>query len=289
MSTESTSEVYTKAAERLRDTLKWFLTSLAAVGAVLIAGLSLSNIGEATGARLLAVAVGLVVAIAAVISAAAVCASVLGEGVNLSVYNMPTDPDLTRDISQDTALVAAIGDGGVAGLGEQLTRAVNEQQEAFREHQNDPQNETKKAVYRAKDLEVARLNGIADTVVRMAAYRLMRQRFNAGARWVAGLSVVAGVGIFLFAWGANAPDEAVGQIPAVVETPTDVEVHLDQAGRDRLQDELGEACVADVIPAVVLEDRGGGEYRVAVASTDDCDAILVDLGPADGAVALPAE
>ncbi|MEQ7011221.1 hypothetical protein ABN028_34130 [Actinopolymorpha sp. B17G11] len=281
MSPESTSDVYAKATERLRDTLKWFLTSLAAVGALLIAGLSLSNIGEASGGRLVAVMVGFGIALAAVIGAAIACAIVLGVGVNLSIYNLPTKPDVTREISKDTALMKAVGEDGISSLPGQLTGAVENQLQAFKSYQAEPQDEARKSAYRAKNLQVIHLNNVTNTVVRMATYQLVRRRFVTASILVAGLAVVSGIGIFIFAWGANSPDDDVANVPVIVETPTDVEVRLNQGGRGRLQGELGNDCVADVIPAVVLEDPGAGRYRIAVASTDVCSAALVDIGPGE--------
>ena len=77
---------YQAAMERVRGAIRWLLTALAAVGAVLIAGLSVSDIGAATGSRLAWAVASYAFAIGGVLAACAAAVWVIG----LSVYARST-------------------------------------------------------------------------------------------------------------------------------------------------------------------------------------------------------
>lgn len=89
------------ANKRLRDTATWLLTSFAAVGAILVAGLQLADIGMLTGEtpdeRVVATLVGLALAALGVALAIGYTGAVLAPFFN-SFASADKEPNVTRDV-----------------------------------------------------------------------------------------------------------------------------------------------------------------------------------------------
>lgn len=122
------ADVFTTASERLRDALKWLFGALTAVGAALLAGLSLSSIGDATGGRLVLAVVGFAIALVSVVASCFIAAMTIGRGVDLTLGQVAADEHLRGQLEADGSLTEQVGADGIAGLPRTFTAAVQEQQ-----------------------------------------------------------------------------------------------------------------------------------------------------------------
>lgn len=286
----SSGDEYSDAARRLRDSLKWLITALGAVGAVLLAGLSLTGIGEATGWRLFWAIFGFSIALAGVVVSAVVCAVVLGRGIEVSLSDVADNAKVRGQFVNDPQVASVLGDTSLEDLPDLLGAAVAQQQAAYKAAVTNPTDEALMNAYALSDSEVVRYSTLSGYVVRRTAYRELKAKFKV-AGWVLGLTcVVVGAGIAVFAWGANPPpSEADRQMPILVRTPADVELILSPAGRVRLEPELGPECVQQTIKGSAIADHGSESYRIAIAKSSTCRDAVVEIAAADGVVSLPVK
>ena len=104
------------AAERIRDSAKWLLGSFAAVGAILVAGLQLTGVGELEDGRLRWALGGLAVAVVGVVIAIGAAGAVVTKTfVTLKWLAQRPDGDPALDrIAGDKVVLGGYGSGGRA-------------------------------------------------------------------------------------------------------------------------------------------------------------------------------
>jgi hypothetical protein len=272
------SDPVQQTIDRIRDTVRWLLTGFAAIGAVIITGLSLGNVrGNDTDVELAMLGFGL--AIAGIVSAALFAGLVLAGERLLTIDDVATEDvfaELRPKIERSPAVRPYLTDGrGLDALAEDLAKTVRDRADAAETGEQDPSGENK-AAFRRLDRRVQELSlAVRSALAEARLYRATRRFRRCGLGMAVSVLVVA-VGMFLFVRSLGDPSEPK-EAPALLRTPTPVVMVLDDSGRSRLEPVLGAGCVGGKIPAVVLEQRGSDEMRVAVAGSAECHAVIADF------------
>jgi hypothetical protein len=217
------------AIDRYRDLAKYLITIFAGVGALLVAGTQLASIGdlsfEDAPERVIAAAVGLVLAVAAVAVIVRLALRTL-QPVDMTFDSIAGDAALAAQIEQRPLLLG--GAGSVAEVRDNLdTTALSD--------------EERDSWYM-----------VADQIVAYAAYLRTRATFEGTWRPMLFAAVAGVLGITAFTWGANPPEDTSSS--ATVEpAPVTVRVSLTEDGQDALADALGGGeCAVAPIPALAI-------------------------------------
>jgi hypothetical protein len=278
-----------ETVKEFRDAAKWFIGALGAIAAVVAAGLSLASLGSTEGWRLVGAGVGTITALAGIIV-------LLYQTLNVLIVEPVTLPALA-DLSPndleglDETITAPAAD--VQTLASETVVKVREAYVAYAallESPNDPDRvRAWEAADRSAKLWVA---GARRTMARLK-YERVRRAFVAvkASLWLK-IGLILG-GIFLAAWGLNASEPAENRIDVVLEQPSEVLVQFEPVdfNSDRVPEHaelLGEECVNSKLPhrAVALSATGT-VYTIALLKSDECEAVVVSVGPEDAIVALP--
>ncbi|WP_433066037.1 pentapeptide repeat-containing protein [Dactylosporangium sp. CS-033363] len=197
----------TEANSRIRDAAKWLMASSAAVGAALIAGSQLSNIGRLAAtapdtvdhARLWIAVAGAVVALSAV-------SYMIWTAVQLLVPHTVVVDELTRHWHARR--------GPMAGV----VRFFRENRKYLQGYSTTAELVARRAARVERlaaadateedEAAVADLDQRIAAVEDMAAHLLLRERFRRSLGRLLGATAVAAVGIMAFAWAANPPVSA---------------------------------------------------------------------------------
>jgi hypothetical protein len=268
----------------IRDVAKWLITAFAAVAGVMIAGSQLSDIGALdVGYRLLLAALGGVAALSGVAWAIwSLTEVMLPEETTIQTV-------LAEAANSRSALANRLAIGSELLVGFPSAVVLNTKYQAERHRQADAQQrvdatpddqialqELESATGEAEELAAA-LSRLAT----LTAYYRQREEFKNRRKWlyVAGLLTALGIGVF--AWAANPPDEQTGQAPVTptpaLAAPARVRVTLNPFGRETLAPLLGAAC-ADQAAA------GGVDAYAIGATASDVDIMIVPTARCDRAV-----
>lgn len=289
---DPTPDPYQKAADRIRDAAKWLLGALAAVGAALLAGLSLSSLGSAEGTRVVVAVVGFALAVAGVLVACGAIGLVVGQSVQVSIDEVSTGrryEKVRAELARNPALLGGLP-VSIETIGPEHARLTAEYGKARAALDADPTNPQRRAAFDAVVTQLKPLDERLPVVLQRAAYFWLRRVFvrNGAVALVAAAVTAAGIG--MFAWGANPPAKAKARtLPAVVLTPVEVVVDLTEAGRVAFAGVLGADCPGVDLPGVAIAGGPAGTVRVATAATEDCTAAVIDVAPEQGSVGAPAK
>jgi len=127
-----------KAADRIRESAKWLVASFAAVGALLIAGLQIADIGSLTDERLAWAIVGIIVGVLGVVVAIAAASSVVTKSfVTLKGLAAQSDEkDPLKCINGDKVLLG--GFESVAEVRDAYEEAASKRVEALKAYYETP-------------------------------------------------------------------------------------------------------------------------------------------------------
>jgi len=253
----------------LRDTSKWLVAILGGVGAVLAAGVQLSNAGQLDlGWRLL-------------LALAAGIATLLFLGLAIKhVVKVLTSGDSTLDELVEEEK------GSKRGPKEDIRRAkeaeflpasyqsVEDFRHQFREaKQQLSQEEHKKPQDAAKVAELRdRVQLLGQQVMPQlfagVRYFRVRRLFDEAVGWLLFWGFWAALGILAFAWATNPAPEASD--PSPFKTPVEGFVNLNSEGRDSLSDALGHKCIEQPISVIVLSTSEQAANVVSIP-TEECE------------------
>lgn len=195
--------------ERIRDAGKWLIGASAAVGAVLIAGSQLSNIGQlGFGWRLIGAIIGVVLALTAVVYA--IWASVqvlLPVAVTMDELEANWNDTTRADVAFLRKNPGQLGAGSPKALDDSWRAAWNERARRDRELRaaTDSDVAAKKAAFDSADAEFRRIDTDMATVLQTAQYQLLQDKFGKVLKKLLGAAALAAIGIVLFAWTGNPP------------------------------------------------------------------------------------
>ena len=273
------------AAERIRDSAKWLLGSFAAVGAILVAGLQLTGLGELEDGRLRWALGGLAVAVVGVVIAIGAAGAVVTKTfVTLKWLAQRPDGDPALDrIAGDKVVLG--GYGSVGALYEAYRDAVEGRRDTYRAHAEDPTDPAKKQAADAAQHWALLLSGTQRHVLERASFSLLRHAYRTARRAILAAAVLTAAGIAAFAWAANPPDQPTA--PVAVRTPTPVTVVVDEEDRPELQQRLGADCDLSDLDAVAVA-AVGEVYEIVAVQTATCTPVLFRLGPDQGRVTVAA-
>jgi hypothetical protein len=216
------------AVNRYRDLAKYLIGVFAAVAGLLLAGTQLTSVGmlswDRDKARVIAAAIGLIVALGAVVRVIALALRVL-QPIEISASDVEGDPSLKAYLeSRPTALGGA---GTLARVREMANSSL------------------------LSDDERAQWAGVLDDALATAALKRARDAFDGAWHGMLVAGVLGAAGIVAFAWAANPPKNSSAS-PVVNSQPMLVSVHLTHDGMAALRPPLGTECDESMLRALVI-------------------------------------
>jgi len=257
------------ANARLRDTAKWILTSFAAVGALLVAGLQLSSLGELTGdtpdSRIFAALVGIAAAAFGVALAIWCTSTVLAPFLN-TFGSADEEIKTARKVLADREIVGETYDE----LKEKIAHADTAIDEAATKHGRDSP-EYVAAVAAREEWEPLKQLALASI-----GSKLLWRRYARARKGVVVAIALVTAGVVAFAWGANAPEEEKETPVVLGEAPLLLDVTLTPAGVEALAKKR--ACEQKTL--MVLSIGGEeGKREVVTIPRGSCRAVRFVLSP----------
>ncbi|MEA2219650.1 MAG: hypothetical protein QOJ35_2276 [Solirubrobacteraceae bacterium] len=256
----------------IRETAKWMITSFAAIGGVLVAGLSLSSLGALTGdtpdERVAAAIAGVVLAVVGVTIPIWFTVSVLSPFLN-TFTSADEHMDIVREVFGSEDLPSEVLSGiSYTALKAEIASADQNVLAA------GPDEEYRQALAERAGWEPPRRLALALVGSRLLDRRFERARFAI----VAGVALAA-CGVGLFAWGSHAPASASDAPVALGQVPVRERLHLSAAGVAALAPARG--CRRPDLTVLAI---GGteGNREVVTVPTRDCRSIRFVLTPAIG-------
>jgi hypothetical protein len=257
--------------QRLRDTAKWILTSFAAVGAILVGGLQLSNIGKLTGetpdTRVWATLVGIAVAAFGVAVAIGFMSSVLQPTLN-SFRSADKNTDVAdRALAEPMGLTYA-----------QLKAKIAEKDaavETARKNHGYDSDAYRDALAERNAWEETR----QDALTLIGTELLWHRYTNARRAVLVAIFLILG-GVVAFAWGANPPEDEKEK-PAVTlgQAPLLLDVHLSDAAVAALKKARG--CKTADLQVLSIGGKTG-EREVVTVPAGGCKPVRFVLTPTLG-------
>jgi hypothetical protein len=214
------------ARESAREAAKWTATALGAIGAVLVAGSQISDLGSVSGWRLGAALAGAVTSLGCILCSLWHIADVLvpppitlrllaraedlrdpaAKRYGKAISHIRDNPELLRTFASLTAIHAAQAksrdDYSVA------------RQRFAESRSTETRTEVKRALNRARNL-----NEVADSVVHVATYLIVVDNVKSALRTTAMLGAMSAIGIVLFGWAAHPPKDTKNQSSIVLTCP----------------------------------------------------------------------
>lgn len=264
------------------------LGAFAAVGVVLAAGLQIASLGDLTlddPGRFWTALAGVFLAIVGIVVAVASAASVASSShVTLAWIRNNATSDAAKAVDDDSALRLGKQLGSLESELETAAQSAASAYERLLEigapgadDASQRAAATAKSDYQRELGRLEWLRSIRTDVLGVASYSRVRAAFNA-ARWgmCAGAFVTA-VGIALFAWGANAPEQTSLDGGTVVPpTPSEVTVMLTDEGVEEFGGDLGRECKFSRVEAIAFA-LSGTAYDVVSVQTDDCAVVRMSV------------
>lgn len=257
-------------SERLRSTARIFVTSLAAVAVTVVAGLSLTGLGQLTpgspafafavaGALLASLGVVALVALSVrLASSSAVSISELTSATN-------TQPGLRHafEVVNDSSNGLLAGETSLAGLVTAAQNALEAERNAIAEVAADPAATDKLAEQQAR-------TGVADwyreqlqSVASAAGFQRLRWNFGVSAGWMALAGAVTAIGIVMYA--ASLQPRTVPQTPVAVTVHESVVISAadSDAARALFQEVVG--CRRNSVTALITATTGATVTAISLA------------------------
>jgi hypothetical protein len=270
------------AIDRIRETAKWLLTTFGVVGAALLAGTQLSDIGDADGWRLALALFGAVLGFVGVAIAIWVTGRVFTP-VRVGLEEISTDTNVGAWANGDPGLLKGQADT-VDDLVRRYRETLQEYGEARGKAEDDPSDEALVKDAMAKAAEYQAVESPMQLIRGLALFDRVRSKFgNALAAIGAGI-VFAGVGLLLFAYATGSASNAKADEETVPSdstagsflTPTAVTLIPTQEGKEVLTDILGDNCRSKTVDALLL-GQSDGNLEIASPPSRNCRAARFTL------------
>jgi hypothetical protein len=282
-------EGFQQATETIRSTAKWLATAFAGVGAVLIAGISLTGLGKLHATQLTIASIAVLGALLAIVYIIPRVARVFtAKYITLASLATQTFPGSTsrlvqyRRLKRMRPIIESVKEsseelyGGQAADLADLYRRMGALNQQLREVPFSVRNTIV--------AERAALGAAADRVIAFANYEDARQSFRQLYKPMAGAAAVVALGASVFAY-------AVGSVPsdANVTTPTAVRLNLNPSASNWAQ-LLGPQCDVSKVDAVAIAGDFA-EPEVITSGTGGCNVVQLRVtqkrGEAVPLVAVP--
>jgi len=258
-STSQTESAEPNPNDRIRDAGKWLIGASAAVGAALIAGSQLSNIGalplcfaeSSTCLRLPISIAGAAIALAGIayimwgavkilLPVGTTIEELIEAWRDAEVASTQTRRRKPRaDVAFFQDNLGQIGDGGPTALKESKSEAWEELKQARRDFRTASDKTAAKQVVEAAESKLERAVANMRRVLEVAAYQLLLARFEALLARIVITTVLIAIGIVTFAWASNPP-------PSSADLSDTVLTGADLRGADLVNTNLNNANLGDV-------------------------------------------
>lgn len=260
-----------KANEGVRSAAKWMLTSLGAVGALMLGGVQFSSLGKLTDEtpheRIVAAVVGLG------LGAVGILAAIWFTSIVIAPFN-----NTLRSTNKHQRTARRVLDDG-----ELIDCTYDQFLDGYRK--------AKDAYHDADDATLPEAEALwNDWLARRAAAfnaigsQLLTERFGRARIAITVGALAATIGLGLFAWGSNPPDPKPGPEAAAValaQAPVLVNVHLTPVGTEGLKQARG--CSNANSRALIV----GAKRELVTIPTATCKSVrfilTTDLGLATAA------
>jgi hypothetical protein len=282
----STPDPITRAADRLRDSAKWLIATFGAVGAVVFAGVSISNINKIDAHH---DAIRLYVAIVAAAVAIVGVTLALARAVYLAGASTTSLKDLTRPLKiWDGALkdaraeVLAEPAARFWGTLERFKTAYDDSWRTYLSEVNaiavdtHPKPDTA-GIARAYDA-LSTLESVATRLLNTASILRLQRSFQR-SRWLLTMYLaVAALGAVTFAWASNPRESTAIKL---LHPPARAVLTLDGATQAVVAAQNGRTCSADHLEVFVLQPAtSAGKVEVATVPQPACPSIALEAGAA---------
>jgi pimeloyl-ACP methyl ester carboxylesterase len=257
---------WSSAIDQIRVSARWILSSFAAVGAVLVAGSQLSDLGALEGSRLALSLAGALAALVGIgLAVGGMSAVLTPRATTLSdLCRMERDGSsaFSKQLAESPEWLQEQADS-VAQLHERYVAARVKRQQAKQALDEVPDDPARAKDYRLADECVQDLRLVGMQLRPIGGYYRVRAAFLRGRRLAFVGATLVAVGMLAFAYAAHpeqdgADDVALGSAPAAAT------LSLSGDGATRLADVLGEDCVGPV--AVLVLDGAPTSYDVGRAA-----------------------
>lgn len=272
---------------QIRETAKWLTVSLAALGAVLVAGSQLSDLGSLKpwGGRFWWA-----------LSGAGVAAAGTGAILALSIW-VATTPHLgmtqilrlgekhgaLKDLWTDRR--ALFNHDSMTELAAAHTKALKERDAALvalaaKPPPNPPPD------LAGLNARLKYIDQVVSGVRKTATYRLLSWRWRRAGVGLIGAGLLVGAGIGVFAWAANPPEDVVASSlnPTVLAKPTVAKLTLTEDGQEALRHAAGKSCRLNAPVRVLVLGKTAAGVDVLVQQKR-CSVIRFVVVPAWGSLA----
>jgi len=241
----------------IRDAAKWLIGAFAAIAALLLTGVQLSSVGQLSldEGRLIAAIAGFGLGLGATLYVIVQNVRVLLPQTT-TVSGLEADEDLAKYFADNPELLPGPGET-VAAFAERYRDAGSAYEAALTADEQGSSDATKEALKKAK-ARLAKTEREVREVLAVANWKSTEGLFVDVRRKVIAAAVLAAVGIGLFAWAANPPEDPDPPARAVISpAPVVAELRVKPASRAMLREALGEKCLLSNVQ--VLEVGGTKE------------------------------
>jgi hypothetical protein len=272
--------------EGIRKTAQWLIGAFAAIGAALIAGTQLSDIGSLghQWGKLALAATGAAVGLGSAAIAIYQTMKVL----------LPTEDsmgEVAKDESKYPVGKLVASDASLLGPGqtiksvfEQYTKLIKDYEDAFAEYESEKDKATPdpakvdKLGEKVTEIQAKRdaLGKKLQYVRKLALYTTVKERFKGASVYIVGGAISAGVGLVLFAYETNPPKDPTPRVP-VLEAPTPVVATLTEVKADGLKAAIGAGCDLTKVQALAIAGSPKGGYDIVTLPAAACAPVRLSL------------
>lgn len=273
LSGDSLSGALDHAVDQMRTTAKWILTLLAAVGAVLTAGVQLSSVGQlkasdprlwlAVGALAVSlVSIGFIISRVVLVLAGGETSldKLAEEEIKWGEKGPAADIRFAKETEYLPDEFPTVGD---------LREKYHEAKRKLREAEEDKENKQQAEIDKW-DKELRYLTGeVMPQLFMGVRYYRVQRLFREAVRFMIWCGLIAAIGIVVFAWATNPPPSSANAPP--FRAPVEASLLLTDLGRSSLSLSLGERCVSsgEAIEVLVLS-YSEGRAEVVSMSSESC-------------------
>jgi hypothetical protein len=286
---------FAAAVEQIRSSVKWLIAAFGAVGAILVAGVQLKDIGQLHGTALTNLIIWLAVGVGGVVVAVLAAARVLSP-VDGSIQALESGPSMgavRAKVNNDATLLQHQATS-LSALLESYNQAIAANRAAWSKvSPSDSANASTRQDAAATQAKQQSLGATVGFLMRLGVYLRVQQLFNEAKFWMAVGAIAAAGGAVGVAYYAKPPKAATpaaaagAKKPPVFIAPSLVHVSLTPAGRKTLLVQLGTECDLAQLRAVVVS---GTTVRPEIITlpTDKCRALRLTLSRSVGVATATA-
>lgn len=254
------SDQYSAGIDRYRTTAKWLISTFAALGAVLIAGVQITGIGNLSGHRLHMAILGLAIGLLGVAVAIAAATSVLTPEVAVpeQLVSQRRFEPLRKYVRKYPAPLLHDKASNLAALVKAVNDAVVDEADKYKSYVSRKAGD---AGYAAAETEFTdasntrqSLQATIDHLQGLGLLMVVRRRFVVAICVMFPAALVAAGGAVLFTYWANPPKPAAPPTTAqaaIIDRHV-VRVALTPAGRAVIQPPVGTRCDISRLRALIL-------------------------------------